>query len=121
MDALKTADQRSNCNSYENCPVAATLSVIGGKWKPIILYLISEGDNRFGRLLRGINGISRKVLTEQLRELERDDIVRRIDFEELPFRVEYVLTSKGETLKPLLDLLYIWGQEHVLLHTQNVR
>ena len=88
----------------------------------MILYLVAEGENRFGRLLRGVEGISRKVLAEQLRQLEHDGILRRTDYRELPFRVEYALTPKGDTLRPLLAELYRWGHEQQLgLHTQAER
>ena len=88
----------------------------------MILYLVSQGENRFGRLLRNVEGISRKVLAEQLRQLEQDGILRRTDHGELPFKVEYALTAKGDTLRPLLDELYRWGHEHQLgLHAQAER
>lgn len=103
-----------NCTALESCPIAATLAVVGGKWKPMILYLISTGENRFGKLRRGIAGVSRKVLTQHLRELEADGLIKRTEYPEVPPRVEYHLTPKGDTLKPLLAMLYDWGRNHLL-------
>ncbi len=80
----------------------------------MILYLISVENNRFGKLRRGIEGVSRKVLAQHLRELEEDGIIRRTDYLEMPPRVEYHLTAKGDSLKPLLKMLYDWGRDHVL-------
>jgi DNA-binding HxlR family transcriptional regulator len=84
--------------------------MIGGKWKPIILYLISKGANRFGILQRGIDGISKQMLTKQLRELENDGILDRIIFAEIPPRVEYTITEKGQSLFPIIDAMRSWGE-----------
>jgi DNA-binding HxlR family transcriptional regulator len=92
------------------CPVTYTMSMIGGKWKPIILYLISKGANRFGILQRGIDGISKQMLTKQLRELENDGILDRIIFAEIPPRVEYTITEKGQSLFPIIDAMRSWGE-----------
>ena len=78
------------------CPVTYCLSVIGGKWKPVILFLISHGVDRFGLLQRKIEGISKQMLTKQLRELEADGLITRTVFAEVPPRVEYVLSAQGE-------------------------
>jgi DNA-binding HxlR family transcriptional regulator len=95
------------------CPVETTLAVIGGKWKPLILWHLGEGDVcRFLELQRLIPGITRKMLTQHLRELERDGIVARTVFDELPLRVEYSLTKYGSTLRPLLRALCHWGAQH---------
>lgn len=80
----------------------------------MILYLVSTGDNRFGRLHQKIAGVSRKVLTQQLRELENDGLLSRTEYPEAVLRVEYHLTTKGDTLRPLLSMLYAWGREHAL-------
>ena len=92
------------------CPVTFTMSKIGGKWKPIILYLITKGANRFGILQRGIEGISKQMLTKQLRELEKDGILNRKIFAEIPPRVEYSLTELGESLLPIIKSMRIWGE-----------
>lgn len=104
----------TNYMKYNSCPVAATMKVIGGKWKPIILYLIHHDVNRFGEMLRMIEGISKKMLTAQLRELEQDNIINRKVFAEIPPRVEYSITEKGLTLKPLIIAMREWGLTHEL-------
>jgi DNA-binding HxlR family transcriptional regulator len=96
-----------------HCPVEVTLSVIGGKWKPLILWHLSEGGvRRFLELQRTIPGITRKMLTQHLRELERDGVVARQIFDEMPLRVEYSLTKYGQTLRPLMRVLCDWGSKH---------
>lgn len=97
-----------------NCPVTATIELIGGKWKTIILYILSAGTKRFGEINVRIPGISRKVLTEQLKELENDGLIIREEFKEIPPRVEYSLTSLGHSLIPVFRALEIWGNENVL-------
>jgi DNA-binding HxlR family transcriptional regulator len=94
------------------CPMVAAINRIGGKWKPIILHILSEGTMRFGEIKRLIPPVSQKMLTQQLRELEADGIVHRKVFAEVPPRVEYSLTKRGETLKPVLQALYTWGQAY---------
>ncbi len=89
------------------------MSKIGGKWKPIILYLISKGGNRFGILQRGIEGISKQMLTKQLRELEADGILHREIFPEIPPRVEYSITEKGRSLFPVIDSMRKWGERQM--------
>ncbi|MBX2815763.1 MAG: helix-turn-helix transcriptional regulator [Saprospiraceae bacterium] len=101
--------------SHEKCPVTFTMGVIGGKWKPIILFLVDKGANRFGVLQRGIQGISKQMLTKQLRELERDGILSRKIFAEIPPRVEYSLTEKGKSLFPIIHQMKNWGETHMAL------
>lgn len=105
-------DRESKKKSVEitECPVTYTMSMIGGKWKPIILYLISKGANRFGILHRGIDGISKQMLTKQLRELEHDGILDRKIFAEIPPRVEYSVSDKGKSLFPVIDSMRSWGE-----------
>ncbi|MCW5897928.1 MAG: helix-turn-helix transcriptional regulator [Flavobacteriales bacterium] len=93
------------------CPVTHTLRFIGGKWKPVILFLVRKGCNRFGALQRAIDGISKQMLTTQLRELERDGILSRTIHAEIPPRVEYHITPKGESLLPVVDAMSAWGLE----------
>lgn len=95
------------------CPVTFTMGKIGGKWKPIILYLIDKGGNRFGILHKGINGISKQMLTKQLRELEADGLIYREVFAEIPPRVEYSITEKGETLFPIIKSMSAWGEKYI--------
>lgn len=95
-----------------NCPVTATMEVIGGKWKILILYLVSNGVNRFGKLNMMLKDISKQMLTTQLRDLERDGIIRRVIYPEIPPRVEYFLTDKGEDLKSVFVALREWGYKY---------
>ena len=102
------------------CPVETTLAVIGGKWKPLILWHLGEdGVSRFSELQRTIPGITRKVLTQHLRELEGDGIVARKIFNEVPPHVEYSLTKYGQTLRPLLRALCNWGSKHEAYVARN--
>jgi DNA-binding HxlR family transcriptional regulator len=95
------------------CGLEAALDVIGGKWKPIVLWQLAPGARRFGELRRLVIGISEKMLIQQLREMERDGIVERRDFREVPPRVEYALTSFGVSLTAALRPLCEWGAEHM--------
>ena len=106
MNEKKSADRFK-------CPVTYCLSKIGGKWKPIILFLISKGANRFGIMQRGIEGISKQMLTKQLRELEEDGILRREIYAEIPPRVEYFITETGQTLMPIIGSMREWGERHM--------
>ena len=92
------------------CPVSAALSVIGGRWKILILYNLFEGIARFNELQRATGGISKRVLTAQLRQLERDGIVRRKVYDSSPLRVEYALTEVGRSLEAVMELLCAWGE-----------
>jgi DNA-binding HxlR family transcriptional regulator len=95
-----------------NCPVTRTISIIGGKWKPIILNCIGDRTIRFGKLNQIIPSISNKVLSSELRELEQYGLIHRIEFTEMPPRVEYSLTNAGKSLLPLLLELANWGSTH---------
>jgi DNA-binding HxlR family transcriptional regulator len=99
---------------YGGCPVSATLKVIGGKWKPLILYFISVDVNRFGQLQRMIPGCSKRMMTTQLRELEKDGIINRKVFAQVPPKVIYSLTERGESLRPIFRELSKWGIKNVL-------
>jgi DNA-binding HxlR family transcriptional regulator len=96
-----------------NCPVEATIDVIGGKWKPLILWWLHQRTYRFAELRRLIPGITEKVLTQQLRELEADGIVGRRVFATIPPKVEYSLTEYGNSLKRALNAICEWGQLHM--------
>jgi DNA-binding HxlR family transcriptional regulator len=93
--------------------VQTTLDVLGGKWKILILWNIRDRPQRLSELKRLIPAISEKMLIQQLRELEKDDIVYRHDYGEIPLRVEYSLTAHGETLKPIFPVLCSWGELHL--------
>lgn len=95
-----------------NCPVRATMEIIGGKWKPIILYYLKNGPRRFGELQRLIPHATKKMLTAQLRELAKDGVVNRKVFEQVPPKVEYSVTRYGKTLLPIMELMARWGKSH---------
>jgi DNA-binding HxlR family transcriptional regulator len=95
-----------------NCPVKLTTDVIGGKWKPLILFYLESGTKRFGELRRLIPGMTKKMLTQHLRDLERDEVIRRKVYAVVPPKVEYSLTKHGESLKPILKLMSAWGTKH---------
>lgn len=95
------------------CPVATTVQLIGNKWKLLILRnLIYNGTQRFGDFIKSIPGISKKVLTDDLRALENDGIIEREVFAEVPPRVEYSLSPLGKSLKPVLDAMFDWGTDY---------
>ena len=94
------------------CPVETTLSLIGSKWKVLILRDLLAGTKRFGELKKSIGHVSQKVLTNQLREMESQGLVNRKVYAEVPPRVEYSLTKLGLSLKPILDAMWNWGEEY---------
>ena len=95
-----------------DCPVATTVSLIGSKWKLLILRNLLVRPWRFNELQRNLEGISQKVLTDSLRSMEADGIVTRTVFPEGPPRVEYALSELGETLKPVIQSMETWGQDY---------
>jgi len=104
--------KRKEAIDETNCPVKATMDIIGGKWKPIILYYLKDGTRRFGELQRLIPHSTKKMLTQQLRELERDEIIERKVYHQVPPKVEYSLSEYGKSLKPVLEQMAFWGSEH---------
>ncbi len=96
---------------HAECPAIATIALLGGRWKVIILHVLSKNARRFGEINVRVPSISRKVLTEQLRELEADGLISRKQFGEFPLRVEYALTKYGESLCPLLAYIAAWKKE----------
>ncbi|WP_246615074.1 winged helix-turn-helix transcriptional regulator [Agarivorans litoreus] len=98
------------------CPVSTAIEVIGGKWKVIILYQLRGKTLRFGELKREIPKITQKTLTQQLRDLEKDKLIERKVFAEVPPRVEYTPTALAEQLNPALDLLCDWGKAYQKAH-----
>lgn len=92
------------------CPVETTLSLIGDKWKVLILRDLMPGTKRFGELKRSVGGVTQKVLTTQLRQMEDCGLLTRTVYPEVPPKVEYTLTELGYSLKPVLDALSAWGE-----------
>lgn len=101
-------------NKEATCPIAATLGYIGGRWKAAILYHLAAGTRRFGEIAVRMPPISKKVLTQQLKELERDGLVRRVQNPGAPMRVEYSLTDLGKSLSTVLKEMSDWGKANVL-------
>jgi len=105
-----------NNNDSENplaCPVVATLDLFRGKWKPMVIHILIEKPMRFGELKKLMSPISQKVLTEQLRELEGNRIVQRDIIDGKVLNVTYSLTDFGQSLAPVLEALYIWGEKNI--------
>lgn len=94
-----------------SCPMIHAMNIVGGKWTPVIVYVLGDRTLRFGQLAHYVDGISRKVLTEQLKELELRGVVERQSYAEIPPRVEYSLTETGKKLIPILEQLCAWGKE----------
>lgn len=114
MDDLRTEVKRKIANAEYNCEKELTLSLFSGKWKMIIIYYLgTEGKLRFSEIKRMLPKITHKVLTTQIRELEEDGIVSRKVFPEVPPRVEYSLTSLGESLMPIVLMMYEWGKKNI--------
>jgi len=93
------------------CPAELTLGMIGGRWKIIILWQLIQGEMRFSELFRALGGITQKMLTQQLREMEQDGIVDRKVYPQVPPKVEYSLTPLGKSLKPIVDAMCRWGEK----------
>jgi DNA-binding HxlR family transcriptional regulator len=100
------------CNS--NCPFTRAIGTIGNKWKPIIINVIGTRSIRFGQLDAIVPHISRKVLTEQLKELEEDGLLERLAYREIPPRVEYKLSEKGLAFLPILESIKVWNITYVV-------
>lgn len=99
----------------ELCRVEDALGILVGKWKPIILLiLLTEGTKRFSELKRSVPGITQKMLTNQLRELEEEDIITRKVYPQVPPKVEYSITEYGRSLEPILVAMHDWGTAHTL-------
>lgn len=99
---------------YTNCPVEATLDMMGGKWKAIILFRVLEKTRRFNELRRLLPNLTQRILTHQLRELESDGLIARKIYAEIPPKVEYSITEFGKTLEPVLLALTQWAHLHML-------
>jgi Predicted transcriptional regulators len=95
------------------CGLDATLRIISGKWKPLVLYFLLRGPTRYGELKRAVRDVSDKVLIQQLKELEADGVLLRTDYKEVPPRVDYTLTPLGQSLAMALEPLCVWGTENM--------
>lgn len=94
------------------CPVATTVQMIGSKWKLLIMRNLLQRPWRFNELKKDLDGISQKVLTDSLRSMEADGIITRTVYPEVPPRVEYALSDLGESMRPIMDAMEIWGTEY---------
>lgn len=101
------------------CPVVSTLALISGKWKPMVIHVLIDQPMRFGKLKNIMSPISQKVLTEQLRELESTQVVKRDVMDEKVLNVTYSLTDYGKSLAPVLEALYVWGERNITLENNN--
>jgi DNA-binding HxlR family transcriptional regulator len=104
--------KRKDFGCGPGCPVEVTLDLIDGKWKGVILYHLQEGRLRFGELRKRLPGITQRMLTKQLRALEEDDLIIRKVYAEVPPRVDYELSETGLRLRPVIDALKAWGEDH---------
>lgn len=95
------------------CPAELTSTLIAGRWKIVILWYLFQDVKRFSELRRALAGVTRKVLTQQLREMERDGIIARKVFAQVPPKVEYSVTPLGTSLKPVVEAMHQWGEAHV--------
>lgn len=107
---VKDSPDNNNQTTDVYCGLTHAMTILTGRWKINILWLLKNGVSRYGKLRSGITGISEKMLTERLRELEREGLVIRKDFQTIPPHVEYYLTDNGKLLEPLLDMLNAWGE-----------
>src|ERR1700710_1709199 len=107
------SESSASCGGRFSHGLAATLRIISGKWKPLILYFLLDGPRRYGDLKRQIEGVSDKVLIQQLKELEADRVLARTDYKEVPPRVDYALTPLGRSLADKIVPLCTWGTENM--------
>ncbi|MCD7908353.1 MAG: helix-turn-helix transcriptional regulator [Clostridium sp.] len=106
--------QNTVCTFRQSFPFRYTLSIIGGKWKMLILYTIVERQPiRYNELKRKIGKITHKTLSTQLKELEADELITRVEYPQIPPKVEYSISEKGNSILPVLDALCIWGRDHM--------
>lgn len=104
-------DGSTSSKPKKTCPAEQTLAAISGRWKLLVLRELDSGAKRFGELQRALEGITQKVLTQQLRELETDGLVHREVYPQVPPKVEYSLTALGESLHPVIQQMHHWGLE----------
>src|SRR5215472_2852391 len=109
--------RHSRYDATPGCAVEAALEVVGGKWKGVLLYHLLGGTMRFGELRRHVPGITQRMLTQQLRELEDDGVIDRKVYAQVPPRVDYSLTEFGKTLEPIILLMRNWGEVYLTRRT----
>ncbi|MEX0320347.1 MAG: winged helix-turn-helix transcriptional regulator [Ruegeria sp.] len=117
MDTVGAPERSDRFETYDcsgGCPVEAALEQISGKWKGLVIYHLLADTMRFNALARALGNVTQRSLTKQLRELEADGIVSRKVYAEVPPRVEYSLTEKGQALRPVIEALATWGQNRAL-------
>ena len=113
--------KRRNLARRPGCSVEATLDLIDGKWKGVILYHLLEGTHRFGELRRKMPNVTQRMLTNQLRELEEDGLLDRKIYAQVPPRVDYSLTARGRSLQPIITALKAWGDANIVLPAEAAR
>jgi DNA-binding HxlR family transcriptional regulator len=116
MESSKSAPAPDTSDAAQptGCPMTAALNAIGGKWNLICLYWLDSGTRRFNELQRLMPDISHKVLTATLRTLEQEGLISRTDFNEIPPRVEYKISAYGESVRPLIEAVRLWGRGHLV-------
>ena len=112
LETNRQEDTAMEAKTLPACPVETTLTLISDKWKVLIIRDLLPGTKRFGELKKSIGSVSQKVLTSQLRQMEENGLLVRTVFPEVPPRVEYTLTELGQSLKPVLDAMWNWGEEY---------
>lgn len=106
---------KSSKELHSNCPIQYTLDMIGGKWKLVILWhLTNDKVMRYGEIKRSLSGITHKMLSQQLKELEANELIHREEYPQVPPKVEYSLTELGKSLLPVLQSMSEWGQKNLL-------
>lgn len=111
MRKINSTNALNEAQLIRNCGVVHALSIIGGRWKPTILFNLLYGKMRYNELLKSIPGVSERMLIAQLRELEQHGLIRRIVYPEVPPRVEYELTAAGKSASPMLHAISDWGNK----------
>lgn len=113
MESMEKQEVITNCSAHTLCPVADTLNAIGGRWTLLILHNLFDGTKRFGQLQRALGGISPKTLSLRLKELENQRLISKKVYAQVPLRVDYTLTPKGESLREVFDKLGQWSEKHI--------
>lgn len=111
---MDTNNKKTEDMTSSECGIEYTLSVMSGKWKPLILwFLAKQGTKRYGEIRKYIPSVTNKMLAQQLKELASDKLIKRKDYKQIPPKVEYSITKRGMSLLPMLDFMCIWGHENI--------